>query len=302
MNKAIALILMIILIPCCILLQGDLKASAITEENDEEFITRLINEYDKNTENFDLISVEEIYNKINDEDTFFVYVGRVTCEWCRLFVPILSEYALKHNLKINYLDSTNTETNNDIKNFRELNNIDHVPALLYYNPSLSNSIYSIDFDITDNNFNINKLEEAIVNTLDNPDYSLHLSPTGEYSPILELMHNFHFEFNVYIILLIIVIINCLKTIIKYKGFIKHNKEAFLSVSDIVSSVLCEVAFVNILIMQGIISDISIMASTLWINKVFIIIFLSVVTFCIQIFYTIRLVKLDKEPKNPDIKV
>jgi predicted bacteriocin transport accessory protein len=141
------------------IISNNLKTEQENKETESEMITKLIKEYENNIENFDSISVNEINEKINNEDSFYIYVGRVTCEWCRLFVPILREYATENNIEIFYLDSTETETNMELKNFRETNNIEYVPSLLYY--SKETDMKKIEFDITDEKFNKENLAKII---------------------------------------------------------------------------------------------------------------------------------------------
>lgn len=117
-----------------------------------------------------------------------------------------------------------------------------------------------------------------------------LSSSGEYSSILELMHYFYFEFNIYIILLVIIIVNCFKAIRGYRQFINDNVNEVFHFSDIIISFLCEIALVNALMLQGVIADISGEASELWFNKVFMISIASVLVFIIQIYFTSRLIK------------
>ncbi len=122
-------------------------------------IEELISEYENNTKNFKDTTVDEIYEKINQNDEFYIYVGRVTCEWCRLFVHYLNEYSNENNIEIYYLDSTDTDTNEKLKDFREKNNIEFVPALLYRSKGFG--IQKVEFDITDEKFDKEKIGIAI---------------------------------------------------------------------------------------------------------------------------------------------
>lgn len=116
-----------------------------------------------------------------------------------------------------------------------------------------------------------------------------LGSNGEYSSILELMHYFYFEFNIYVILLIIVIVNCFKAIRSYKQVIKNNLNKSFHLSDIMVSILCEIALGNALMLQGVVADISAEASELWFNKIFIISVVSFVVFIVQVCFTIRVI-------------
>jgi len=97
---------------------------------------------------FDEVTVKEIENKIEERDAFFLYVGRATCEWCRKLAPVLSQISTERNITIYYLDSTNTESDEDIKNFRETHGVKNVPAVLEFS---SNGTYAIlEYDLSHN--------------------------------------------------------------------------------------------------------------------------------------------------------
>lgn len=113
------------------------------------------------------------------------------------------------------------------------------------------------------------------------------SMTGEYSSILELMHYFYFEFNIYILLLAIVFIHFFKVIIQYKNLIQKKNKISISIhfSDMIVSALCVLAMGNALMLQGVISDISSEAGEIWLNKVLIVFVLTAILFISQIFIT-----------------
>lgn len=133
--------------------------------------------------------------------------------------------------------------------------------------------------------------------LNKGDDGLFLSLSNEYSSILEFMHYFYFEFNIYIILLIIMIINCLKVFKSYRRFISKNINESYHFSDIIISIFCEIAFANAIMLQGVIADISGEASELWFNKVFAISVLSFLVFIVQIYFTSRLIQCIKHSED-----
>lgn len=95
---------------------------------------------------FSEVTVEEIENKKRNDDEFFLYVGRATCEWCRKVAPVLSQVSEEKNVDIYYLDSTNTESNESIKNFRINHDVKTVPTILKFS---GNGIYSIlEYDLS----------------------------------------------------------------------------------------------------------------------------------------------------------
>lgn len=117
-----------------------------------------------------------------------------------------------------------------------------------------------------------------------------LSSNEQYNSLLELMHYFYFEFNIYIILLIIIAINCFKSIIGYKQFMNNNENESFHYSDIIISIFCELAFFNALMLQGVVADISRQVSEQWFNKVFAVSIISFLLFIIQIYFICRLSK------------
>lgn len=97
---------------------------------------------------------------MQNNNSFYIYIGRATCEWCRLFVPTLAEYAYKNQIEVYYLDSSETETDMMVKSFRVLNEIDFVPTLLYY--SKESNIRKVNFNLTSTDFDVATLEAAII--------------------------------------------------------------------------------------------------------------------------------------------
>lgn len=116
---------------------------------------------------------------------------------------------------------------------------------------------------------------------------------GEYSSFLELMHYFNFEFNIYIVLLSIIVINCFKAVTNYRKFVKGSEEVAFDISSIIISILCEIAFLNAFMFQGVVADISTTAGEAWYSKVLVVSILSFLAFAVQIFFTGRLVKASK---------
>lgn len=94
-----------------------------------------------------------------------------------------------------------------------------------------------------------------------------LATNGEYSSILELMYYFYFEFNVYIMLLIIIFINFFKAFLSYKKIHYKNKEVSISFGDAITSIISGIALINAIFFQGVIADISSEASSIWFKRV-----------------------------------
>lgn len=66
---------------------------------------------------------------------------------------------------------------------------------------------------------------------------------GQYSAFKELMYYYHYEFNVFYLLTIIVLINCIKSIVHFviakQGKIQCNKFGFIDVMVSIFAGLCD---------------------------------------------------------------
>jgi len=117
-----------------------------------------INDYNDNIKDFIKVDVKTIEDKIKNNESFLLYTGRGTCPWCIKLAPILNEISSENDILVYYLDSENTETDFELKNFRELFKIKYVPSIDYFN---NNNHSNVGFDITDEYFDMPTLYEAI---------------------------------------------------------------------------------------------------------------------------------------------
>lgn len=95
---------------------------------------------------FTELDTARVNEKIESEDEFFLFVGRPTCEWCRKIAPDLQEAARDLEIEIFYLDSTESETNQDLSDFRARYEVASVPAILHFMDG--DSFASLDIDVT----------------------------------------------------------------------------------------------------------------------------------------------------------
>lgn len=109
---------------------------------------------------FTTISLEDLNKKLNNNEAFYLYVGRATCPWCRKIAPILSQVAESNHLNIYYLDSEGTNNNPELKKFRKKYNIKTVPAILVF--SNKEKYESINFNEKENN---ESLKDQLTNAL-----------------------------------------------------------------------------------------------------------------------------------------
>lgn len=78
---------------------------------------------------YEPISGAEVYNKIDNEDTFIVYVGRDTCPYCQQFVPVLMDVAEELDISVLYhVDSTDSLNSS----FISVNNITGTPTTFVF--------------------------------------------------------------------------------------------------------------------------------------------------------------------------
>ena len=78
------------------------------------------------------LTAEEVNDKIENGDHFFLYTGRITCQYCRTIVPILNKVIKDNNIELYYLDSENTKEDIILSNFRDTYGIKTVPSIIYF--------------------------------------------------------------------------------------------------------------------------------------------------------------------------
>jgi hypothetical protein len=115
---------------------------------------------------------------------------------------------------------------------------------------------------------------------------------NSYDAFQEFMHYFHVEFNVYIVLLLIVAINCLKVIVMTNRVMPMNRQNTFGNFDMVTSLLACFGLFFAMIVQGIISDISLVYSQLWLGKTAGLMILALCLFCFQLVLFLRLRHLE----------
>ncbi|HEL2728987.1 TPA: thioredoxin [Streptococcus suis] len=88
-------------------------------------------DYVKAVKSYQAISIDEVEQKVQDEEEFILYIGRETCPYCRDFVPKLTEAVEQSHATIYYLDSE-SDPNGKIQQFRQSQGLATVPSLTYY--------------------------------------------------------------------------------------------------------------------------------------------------------------------------
>ncbi|CYV07448.1 Thiol-disulfide isomerase and thioredoxin [Streptococcus suis] len=85
----------------------------------------------KAVKSYQAISIDEVEQKVQDEEEFILYIGRETCPYCRDFVPKLTEAVEQSHATIYYLDSE-SDPNGKIQQFQQSQGLATVPSLTYY--------------------------------------------------------------------------------------------------------------------------------------------------------------------------
>lgn len=93
------------------------------------------------------ITAEEANAKIEGGDTFFLYVGRETCQWCRKIVPSLGKIVKENSIELFYLNSENTENNSVLSEFRDSFGIKTVPSIIYFRGK--DNYYTFQLNLTE---------------------------------------------------------------------------------------------------------------------------------------------------------
>lgn len=120
--------------------QSEVQKSDSLSSSEEGLLELELIGYVNAVESFNSSSVEDLREMINSGESFFLYVGRPTCEWCRKVAPALQNAFTEFGINLYYLDSTNTEVDTDLQSFRERFEIDEVPSLLKFENGYSKKL------------------------------------------------------------------------------------------------------------------------------------------------------------------
>ncbi|CQR25298.1 thiol-disulfide isomerase and thioredoxin [Streptococcus varani] len=86
---------------------------------------------EKNLTSYQSISLSEAVQKIQNQEDFYLYVGRPTCPYCVIFSPNLEKAITTTQVTVYYVD-TDQEKQEDVKIFAQKENIQTTPNLSYY--------------------------------------------------------------------------------------------------------------------------------------------------------------------------
>lgn len=98
---------------------------------------------------FNSVNAIEVNNMIENDTSFFLYTGRVTCQWCRKMVPILNSVIKEKNITMYYLDSESTDKDLNLSAFRKKYSIDTVPSIIYFKNGEVYLVFDLDVTVED---------------------------------------------------------------------------------------------------------------------------------------------------------
>ena len=116
MNKKVITVFGIIIVVVLLIIVASINPNE-KEENGEEDLYQIVNNAKEESANvkeeeqkeFKEINVSEYIEMYNGNEKQLVVVGRPTCSYCTIAIPIIKNIAYKYDLNINYLNVDNFE-------------------------------------------------------------------------------------------------------------------------------------------------------------------------------------------------
>lgn len=124
--------------------------------SDEERVERESEIYREVVRGFHAVDVPAIEAMIAERRDFYLYVGRVTCRWCRRLIPVMAPVFEERVIDVFYLDSTDSKTDEGLSAFRTRYGVTWVPTVLHFDAAGSVRGLEVDLDVDDDT-----LREAI---------------------------------------------------------------------------------------------------------------------------------------------
>lgn len=127
-NLLVVIGILVILILFSLILKKKTYTKNYAREYDD---SRLYSQYDENIKELKKIEVSDLW-EISRNEEIIVYMGRRTCPHCVLFTSKLKLFSKYYT--IYYIDSITSLNNspNDLKKFREKNDLKTVPSLFKF--------------------------------------------------------------------------------------------------------------------------------------------------------------------------
>ncbi len=112
-------------------------------QNEQTLKMELIG-YEHAVNSFSVVQENELENYAESHEETYTFIGRNTCQWCRSMIVPLKACFEEEGIDAFYVDSTASETNQKLSDFRNRYDIDTVPAVLYIDREGNGSKLPID--------------------------------------------------------------------------------------------------------------------------------------------------------------
>lgn len=116
-------------------------------------------DYESTVENFESITPNEILKKDKNKETFFLYIGKSSCPYCKTFAPKLKVASENNNLDIFYLDVSD-ESQESLRTVLQKYKVKYVPLLMYFENNNSRSYFE---EIEEDEIEISDIEKYLNN-------------------------------------------------------------------------------------------------------------------------------------------
>ena len=127
----------------------DGTCSAPAPASDAERVERESAAYQEAVRGFHAVDVPAIEAMIAERRDFYLYVGRVTCRWCRRLIPVMAPVFAKRAIDVYYLDSTDSKTDEALSAFRDRYGVTWVPTVLHFDAAGTVHGLEVDLDVDD---------------------------------------------------------------------------------------------------------------------------------------------------------
>lgn len=122
----------------------------------------------------------------------------------------------------------------------------------------------------------------------------------DYSKFAEVMSYFHFIFNIYYVLVTILVLNASKAVVNF--YKTNNKSTTSNTYELVISTLVGFALANALFFHGVLSDVSSVESDRWLGNLFGICFVAAIAYVFQVaFFLLNSIKSKKSKSSSTMK-
>jgi len=120
-------------VSCLLLTSCAIQSNDVSKSNEETISDTSMDESSDYKEYYKAVSNFQRLGPLNLENSdfskpSFIYFGRVTCPYCRKFVPVLKKISENNNISINYIDTE--EISDSVLDSFDIN---EVPTLVYIN-------------------------------------------------------------------------------------------------------------------------------------------------------------------------